>query len=83
MDQKGNDLYRKKVRDLTIKAGINPTTGEPSLFLGTGKINTLEKMSGKGHPYFLLKMDGFDKLTAIVNAILVVTKEIEKRKVNK
>ncbi len=76
----GKDLYTRKVRDLTIRAGINEETNEPSLILGTGKINSMaeRKNTKSGHTYLVLKMDGFDKLTAIVSAILTVTKEMDK-----
>lgn len=59
------DLYTTRINNLTIRGGINPKNNKPSIILGMPAANI------KGH-YNMLKIDGEEKLAAIVECISVI-----------
>ena len=67
MPKEENDLYRAKIGKLTIRGGINPKD-EPSIILGMPQVDKKR--------YIILKIDGKEELTAIMECILEV---IERR----
>lgn len=65
------DLYTIRIDNLTIRGGINPKNNKPSIILG------MPAADEKGY-YSTLKIDGEEKLAAIVKCISVVIESKEK-----
>lgn len=61
------DLYTTRINNLTIRGGTDPKNNKPSIILG---IPTANK---KGY-YSMLKIDGEEKLAAIIECISVIMK---------